>query len=180
MIDSYAATTVIIGFLVTFGLLLPILDKIPKIRSIISFRWTLVVIYSAMCLGVIIDFEHLDNAVRFLVVLGGILLSAIFVFVRSYEKAQVNHWKIPHARASLTKGDVSAEFSVSSKIKDSSCLELDDTTFNPSVHRHKSKSENKIDSEKHPPLSELFNSDFASLHKDKENKQKEEHKEKNK
>ena len=88
MIDSYAATTVIIGFLVTFGLLLPILDKIPKIRSIISFRWTLVVIYSAMCLGVIIDFEHLDNAVRFLVVLGGILLSAIFVFVRSYEKAK--------------------------------------------------------------------------------------------
>ena len=171
MIDSYTATLIIVSFLVVFGVFIPILDKLPRVRSIVSFRWTLVVIYSAMCLGVIIDFEHLDTSVRFLVVLGGIILSAIFVFVRSYEKANVNHWKIPHARASLSKGDVSAEFSVSSKIKDSSCLELDDTTFNPSVHRHRSKSE-LDNSEKHPPISELFNSDFASLHKDKENKQK--------
>ena len=176
MIDSYTATTVIIGFLVVFGLILPILDKIPKVKSIISFRWSIVVIYSAMCLGVLIDFEHLDNAVRFLVVLGGILLSSIFIFVRSYEKASVNNWKIPHARASVSKGDVSAEFSVSSKInKDESCLNLDDTTFNPSIHNHKNNSDKKKDkdSEKHPPLSELFNSDFASLHK-------EEHKEKKK
>ena len=171
MIDSYTATLIIVSFLVVFGVFIPILDKLPRVRSIVSFRWTLVVIYSAMCLGVIIDFEHLDTSVRFLVVLGGIILSAIFVFVRSYEKANVNNWKIPHARASLSKGDVSAEFSVSSKIKDSSCLELDDTTFNPSVHRHRSKSE-LDNSEKHPPISELFNSDFASLHKDKENKQK--------
>lgn len=151
MIDSYTATTVIIGFLITFGLLLPILDKIPKVRSIISFRWTLVVIYSAMCLGVIIDFEHLDTSVRFLVVLGGIILSAIFVFVRSYEKAQINHWKIPHARASLSKGDVQAELSLSSKMKSSVNPAIDDTKIEEYLYRKKREQD----------LSKLFDRSFS-------------------
>ena len=98
MIDSYTATTVLIGFLIIFGVLLPILDKLPKIKDVISLRWTIVVIYSALCIGVIIDFDHLDTSVRFAVVIGGIILSAIFLLVRSLEKAAVNRWKFPRFR----------------------------------------------------------------------------------
>ncbi len=153
MIDSYTATLIIVSFLVVFGVFIPILDKLPKIKSIISFRWTLVVIYSAMCLGVIIDFEHLDTSVRFLVVLGGIILSAIFVFVRSYEKASVNHWKIPHARASLSKGDLQAELSLSSKIKSPSNDNsvLDDTKVNEFLYRKQREKD----------VSELFDRSFS-------------------
>ena len=139
MIDSYTATSVLIGFLIIFGVLLPIVDKIPKIRSIVSFRWTVVVIYSAMCLGVIIDFEHLDTEVRFLVVLGGIVLSAIFLFVRSYEKASINDWKIPHVRSSLQKGDIQAELSVSSKISKDTDKTLEDTKLNEKLMYRKEK-----------------------------------------
>lgn len=153
MIDSYTATLIIVSFLVVFGVFIPILDKLPKVKSIVSFRWTLVVIYSAMCLGVIIDFEHLDTSVRFLVVLGGIILSAIFVFVRSYEKANVNNWKIPHARASLSKGDLQAELSLSSKIKSSSNDNsvLDDTKVNEFLYRKQREKD----------VSELFDRSFS-------------------
>lgn len=112
MIDSYTATSVIVGFLVIFGVILPIIDKIPKIRDIVSFRWTIVVIYSALAIGVIIDFAHLDTSVRFAVVIGGIILSALFLIVRSIEKAAVNNWKLPRTRASVKKGNVSAELSL--------------------------------------------------------------------
>jgi cytochrome c oxidase subunit IV len=116
MIDSISATYVIIGFLVIFGIILPILDKVPKIKNFVSLRWTLVVIYSALCVGVVIDFEHLDNTVRFAIVIGGIILAGLFVLVRSIEKAS-NNWGLPHLRTTLKKGDISAELSLNSKIE---------------------------------------------------------------
>ena len=139
MIDPVTATMIIVGFIIIFGIILPIFEKLPKIKSIVSLRWTLVVIYSAMGLGVIINFEHLDMQVRFLVVLGAILLSAIFLLVRSYEKANINHWKIPHARASLSKGDVQAELSVSSKVKSSTNPSIDDTKLNEAYYKQREK-----------------------------------------
>ena len=90
MIDSYTATSVIVGFLLIFGLVLPILDRVPKIKDFISFRWILVVVYLSLSIGVIIDFGHLDTSVRFAVVVGGIILSSLFLLVRSLEKAAVN------------------------------------------------------------------------------------------
>ena len=115
MIDSYTATSVLVGFLIIFGIVIPFFDKLPKIRDFISLRWTIVVIYSAMCIGVIIDFNHLDTSVRFAVVIGGIVLSAIFLLVRSLEKAAVNRWHFPKIRGSIKKGDAQAEISLAEK-----------------------------------------------------------------
>lgn len=124
MIDSYMATSVIVGFLVIFGVILPVFDNIPKIKNFVSLRWTIVVVYSAMCLGVIIDFEHLDTSVRFAVVVGGILLSSIFLFVRSLEKAAVNKWKYPKIKGSIKRGDTQAELFLAEKSQlNSSTLE---------------------------------------------------------
>lgn len=119
MIDSYTATSVVIIFLSVFGILVPILDRLPKIRDFISLRWILVVVYSAMCLGVLIDFSHLDNSVRFAVVIGGIVLSALFLLVRSIEKAMFNNWRMPKFRSKLSKGDVQAELSFNPKLEQS-------------------------------------------------------------
>lgn len=117
MIDSYTATGVLAGFLLVFGIIIPILDRIPHVRSFISFRWILVVVYSAMALGVIIDFGHLDTSIRFITILGGIILSAILIIVRSFEKALYNNWHIPHTRARVSKGDVEASLSVCPEIE---------------------------------------------------------------
>lgn len=119
MIDSYTATSIVVSFLIVFGLIIPILDRIPKVKDFISFRWILVVVYSAMCLGVIIDFEHLDTSVRLAVVVGGIVLSSLFLLVRSIEKAAVNKWKFPRVRGKVQKGNISGELSVSSKLEES-------------------------------------------------------------
>ena len=119
MIDSYTATFVLVVFILVFGLVIPILDKVPYVKDFISFRWSLVVIYSAMCLGVIIDFEHLDTSVRFAVVVGGIILSAIFLIVRSLEKAAVNKWKFPRFRGKVQRGNTSGEISVNPKLENS-------------------------------------------------------------
>lgn len=119
MIDSYTATSVIVGFLLIFGLVLPILDRIPKIKDFISFRWILVVVYLSLSIGVIIDFGHLDTSVRFAVVVGGIILSSLFLLVRSLEKAAVNKWKLPRVRGKVQKGNISGELSVSSKLEES-------------------------------------------------------------
>lgn len=116
MIDSYTATYVIITFLFILCIIIPILEHMPKIKDFISLRWILVAIYSAMCLGVILDFSHLDNSVRFAVVVGGIVLSAIYLLVRSIEKAITNNWNIPKIRSKLSKGDVQAELSVNPKL----------------------------------------------------------------
>ena len=119
MIDSYTATIVLVVFILVFGLVIPILDKVPYVKDFISLRWSLVVIYSAMCLGVIIDFEHLDTSVRFAVVVGGIILSAIFLIVRSLEKAAVNKWKFPRFRGKVQRGNTSGEISVNPKLENS-------------------------------------------------------------
>lgn len=115
MIDSYTATWIIVIFLLIFGLVIPILDKVPFVKDFISLRWTLVVIYSAMCLGVIIDFGHLDTSVRFTVVIGGIIISALFLLVRSLEKAAINNFVFPRVHTKIQKGELSGEIELSSK-----------------------------------------------------------------
>ena len=139
MIDSYTATYVIVGFLLIFGVLFPILDKIPKVKNVVSFRWTIVVIYSAMCLGVIIDFGHLDTSVRFAVVIGGILLSALFMVVRSREKAAINGWQLPHTRTSIKHGDIQAELSVSPKTIHEIAKQVDVSSNNPDYKKQRRK-----------------------------------------
>ena len=118
MIDSYSATSFIIGFLIIFGVVIPIFDKIPKVKDVISLRWLLVVVYSSLCIGVILDFGHLSNSVRLSVVIGSLVLSAIFLVVRSFEKAAVKNWKLPRTRAKVQKGDIHAEISMNPKLKD--------------------------------------------------------------
>ena len=147
MIDSYMATIVLLSFLFIFGILLPILDKAPVIKDFISFRWTIVVIYSALCIGVIIDFNHLDTSVRFAVVIGGIILAALFLIVRSLEKAAVNRWKFPRMRGKVQKGNIQAELSVNPKIEQTSSEEISKVVLNKSEEAHFEESLNKVMSE---------------------------------
>lgn len=174
MIDSYTATTVLIGFLIIFGVLLPILDKLPKIKDVISLRWTIVVIYSALCIGVIIDFDHLDTSVRFAVVIGGIILSAIFLLVRSLEKAAVNRWKFPRFRGRVQKGNINAELSVNPKLENTSIPPSDSIDNLPVPKSHTSKQEEisnmVMDHQKDPDCEDVLNQALFDVTKAKNTK----------
>lgn len=172
MVDSYTATYVIAGFLIIFGVLLPILDKIPKVKSVVSLRWTIVIIYSALCVGVIINFSHLDTCVRFAVVIGGIILSALFMIVRSLEKAAINKWELPHARTSIKHGDIQAELSVSPKTIREIVQEVDDNSKSEAYKKHRKKD---LDELMNQSLNNdiLNSSDFSTILTTSDKKKKE-------
>lgn len=115
MIDSYHATTIIILFLLVFGLVCPIIGVIPKIREIISLRYLTLVVWLACMLGVIVNFGELPESIKLAVVISTAIMSGLFILVRSYEKVSYNH----DLKASVSKGDAKAEL----EIKNAECKE---------------------------------------------------------
>jgi CDP-diglyceride synthetase len=113
MIEPYSATTIIIGFLIIFGILIPIIGNIPKIRNIISYRYLIIVCFLACMLGVIINFSELDTSVRLAVIIGSIILCSVFILVRSLEKWMYNGWSLSKdLKAIVQKGDAKAEIEI--------------------------------------------------------------------
>jgi hypothetical protein len=120
MIDSYHATTIIILFLIVFGLVCPIIGVIPKIREIISLRYLTLVVWLACMLGVIVNFGELQESIKLAVVISTAIMSGLWILARSIEKWMANGWGFNHdLKASVSKGDAKAEL----EIKNAECKE---------------------------------------------------------
>lgn len=105
MLSPDIATLIIVSFLILFGLLLPILNRVaPKF---VSYRWSVVVVLLALLLGAVIDFGGLPDAARQAVIVGALVISGGYVFLRTVEKALANGW-LRGMRLDLRKGDASA------------------------------------------------------------------------
>lgn len=89
MISPNLATIVILCVSVLLLFVIPILDGSKRFGKYISLRYTLVVIVLMMMLGCILDFSHLAETSRNIVLYGGIALAGIFVIVRSLEKCKL-------------------------------------------------------------------------------------------
>ena len=87
-----ATTIVLIGFLVVTGVVVPICGVSEKIREVISLRWLVIVTILALTLGAAIDFDHLDDASRMAVIVGGMVIGGLFVLLRTYEKCKAKGW----------------------------------------------------------------------------------------
>ena len=87
-----ATTIVLIGFLVVTGVIVPICGVSEKIREVISLRWLVIVTILALTLGAAIDFDHLDDASRMAVIIGGMVIGGLFVLLRTYEKCKAKGW----------------------------------------------------------------------------------------
>ena len=111
MIGPYSATAIILVFLLVFGLVLPIIGVIPKVRDIISLRYLTLVVWLACMIGVIVNFGALSDTIKLAVVIGSAVMSGIFITVRIYEKVSFNH----DLRASVSKGDAKAELEIKHK-----------------------------------------------------------------
>ena len=102
MISANLATIVILCVSVLLLFVIPILDGSKRFGKYISLRYTLVVIVLMMMLGCILDFSHLSETSRNIVLYGGIIIAGLFVVVRSLEKCKLGSKTI---EVTARKGD---------------------------------------------------------------------------
>ena len=82
-------TLILIGFLL---IVVPLLERTPKIGECISRRWVVVTIAMTLVVAVVINFEHLDNGVRGSIIIGGFIVGIMYILLRSFEKALAKGW----------------------------------------------------------------------------------------
>ena len=112
MISPLVATIIIVSFIVIFGVAVPILNR--KAPKYVSYRWCVVVVLLALLIGVVVDFGELSDEVRKIVLIGGIVVSGVYVLLRTIEKALANGW-LHGAQIEAKKGDIEVKISGSEK-----------------------------------------------------------------
>lgn len=118
MISATAATVIISIFIAVFGIILPVLDKSKTLGKCISFRWAVVVTLLAILLGCVLDFGHLDETARHMIIVGVVIICGIYVIVRSAEKWLANGWSLGVSRLHVEKGDLKGDILLSEENKD--------------------------------------------------------------
>ena len=106
MVNPIIATSIVVAFIVAFGIVLPILDKhAPKY---ISYRWSVVVVVLSLLIGAVIDFGELPAEPRRILLLGGLIIVGGYIVLRTVEKILANGW---HRGSTITasKGDIKLE-----------------------------------------------------------------------
>lgn len=106
MINPTPAVLIVVGFILVFGVAVPILNK--KAPKYISYRWCVVVVLLALLIGAVIDFGELNDTARQIVLVGGLVVSGLFVLLRTVEKALANGW-LNGAQIEAKKGDISVK-----------------------------------------------------------------------
>lgn len=106
MISSSIATTILIVFILLFGVGVPVLDR--KAPKYISYRWCVIVVALALLIGAVIDFEVLSDESRKIVLIGGLIIAGVYVVLRTLEKVLANGW-LKGASIEIEKGDIKAK-----------------------------------------------------------------------
>lgn len=91
MIEPNLATMILLGVCILLLVVIPMLDGSTRFSRYISLRYTLVSVVLIMALGCVLDFSHLADQSRNIVLLGGIILVGVFVIVRSLEKMKLGN-----------------------------------------------------------------------------------------
>lgn len=119
MLTPTVAAIILLIACVLLLIIIPMLDGSEKFHQYISLRYTLVALTLIMALGCILDFSHLSESSRNIVLMGGMILVGIFVLVRSLEKIKLGKNVIA---VSAEKGDIK----LSAKIHNKNDVEEDD------------------------------------------------------
>ena len=91
-VDAYVATWIAISLIAFLLIIVPLIERIPKIGECISHRWIVVTVTTTLMVAVVINFEHLDNGVRGSIIIGGFIVSIMYILLRSLEKALAKGW----------------------------------------------------------------------------------------
>lgn len=115
MISPTSTAVIMIVMIIFLLVIVPILDASTKLGKYISLRYTLVAVCLIMALGCVLDFSHLIESSRNIVLAGGLLLVGLFVVVRSLEKCKLGH-RVFHVEAK--KGDIELSAAIENDNKD--------------------------------------------------------------
>ena len=91
-VDAYMATWIAISLIAFLLIIVPLIERIPKIGECISHRWIVVTVAITLMVAVVINFEHLDNGIRGSIIIGGFIVSIMYILLRSLEKALAKGW----------------------------------------------------------------------------------------
>ena len=91
-VDAYMATWITVSLIAFLLIIVPLIERIPKIGECISRRWVVVTVAITLIVSVVINFEHLDNGVRGSIIIGGFIVSIMYILLRSLEKALAKGW----------------------------------------------------------------------------------------
>ena len=91
-VDAYMATWIAISLIAFLLIIVPLIERIPKIGECVSRRWVVVTITTTLMVAVVINFEHLDNGVRGSIIIGGFIVGIAYILLRSFEKALSKGW----------------------------------------------------------------------------------------
>ena len=91
-VDAYLATWITLILIAFLLMIVPLIERIPKIGECISRRWVVVTIAMTLMVAVVINFEHLDNGVRGSIIIGGFIVGIMYILLRSLEKALAKGW----------------------------------------------------------------------------------------
>src|SRR5574344_1009616 len=86
-VDAYMATWITIALIAFLLITVALVERIPKIGECVSRRWVVVTVAVTLMVAVVINFEHLDNGVRGSIIIGGFIVSIMYILLRSFEKA---------------------------------------------------------------------------------------------
>ena len=139
MITPDLAMWILIGLAALLLIIIPLLDSTEKFSKIISMRWTCTAIILILMVAVVVDFEHLSEETRSLILKGGLIVVGAFILLRSVEKVLLKGYlKNIDFQGTIQKGDVQATVSLTSK--DNKAVE-DKVTLSDKEEQHQENNE---------------------------------------
>lgn len=127
MLTPEIAAIILSAVCVLLLVVIPLLDGSKRFHQYISLRYTLVAIALIMALGCVLDFSHLTESSRNIVLMGGLILVGVFVIVRSIEKLNLGNKVID---VSAQKGDIKLSASLQNKNVENEKSEFASTVMN--------------------------------------------------
>ena len=109
MLTPGVASIILLCVCVLLLVVVPIMDGSNRFAKFISLRYILVAMSLIMALGCILDFSHLAESSRNIVLMGAVVLVGIFVVVRSLEKVKLGGKEI---EITVEKGDMKASTTI--------------------------------------------------------------------
>lgn len=89
MLTPITASIILIGLTIFLLVIIPILDGSKHLGKFISLRYTLVTIITLAAIGCVLDFSHLAESSRNIVLMGACVLVGLFIVVRTLEKTKL-------------------------------------------------------------------------------------------
>lgn len=130
MLTPTLAAIILLVTCVLLLMIIPLLDGSKRFAKYISLRYTLVALSLVMALGCVLDFSHLAESSRNIVLTGGLILVGLFVVVRSLEKLKLGNKVIEF---SAEKGDIKLDAKVQNK------SESEESEASKETHKEKHK-----------------------------------------